>query len=86
MSTNSKEARFRQQMKALDAHKIEMRKPAEQRDAKKVMQPRALIKIRLRCKLCGRPRAVYRKFGICRLCLRDMASDGLVPGMRKASW
>ncbi len=86
MSTNSKEARFRKQMKALDAHKSEMRKPAEQRDAKKVLRPRDLIKIRLRCKLCGRPRAVYRKFGICRLCLRDMASDGLVPGMRKASW
>jgi ribosomal protein S14 len=86
MSTNAKEAQFRVQMKALEAHKGEMRKPAEQRDPKKVMLPRALIRIRLRCKLCGRSRAVYRKFGICRLCLRDMANDGLVPGMRKASW
>ena len=39
-----------------------------------------------RCRLCGRARAVYRKFGVCRICLRDLASDGLVPGMRKASW
>lgn len=39
-----------------------------------------------RCKLCGRPRAFYRKFQICRICLRKMASEGVIPGMRKASW
>ena len=39
-----------------------------------------------RCSLCGRPRAVYRKFGICRICFRNMASDGLIPGVKKASW
>jgi small subunit ribosomal protein S14 len=39
-----------------------------------------------RCGLCGRPRAVYRKFGICRICLRTRALRGEIPGMRKASW
>ena len=39
-----------------------------------------------RCQLCGRPRAVYRKFGICRICLRERALRGEIPGMRKASW
>ncbi|HED64630.1 MAG TPA: type Z 30S ribosomal protein S14 [Planctomycetes bacterium] len=39
-----------------------------------------------RCGLCGRPRAVYRKFGICRICLRKKALLGEIPGMRKASW
>ncbi|MFN9916138.1 MAG: type Z 30S ribosomal protein S14 [Pirellulaceae bacterium] len=39
-----------------------------------------------RCKLCGRPRAVYRKFGICRICFRNLADQGLIPGVRKASW
>jgi small subunit ribosomal protein S14 len=39
-----------------------------------------------RCELCGRPRAVYRKFGICRLCLRKLANEGKVPGLVKASW
>jgi small subunit ribosomal protein S14 len=39
-----------------------------------------------RCSLCGRPRAVYRKFGICRICLRQRALLGQIPGMRKASW
>ena len=39
-----------------------------------------------RCKLCGRPRAVYRKFSICRICLRKLADQGLIPGLKKASW
>ena len=86
MSTNSKEARFRKQMKALEVHKAELAKPVDQRVANKILRPRDLIKIRLRCRLCGRPRAVYRKFGVCRICLRNMASDGLIPGVRKASW
>ena len=39
-----------------------------------------------RCKRCGRARAVFRKFGICRICLRDLAHEGVVPGMTKSSW
>lgn len=39
-----------------------------------------------RCQLCGRVRAVYRKFNICRICFRTMANKGLIPGVKKASW
>ena len=39
-----------------------------------------------RCNRCGRPRAVYRKFGLCRICLRDLAHEGFIPGMTKSSW
>jgi small subunit ribosomal protein S14 len=39
-----------------------------------------------RCNRCGRPRAVYRKFGICRICFRKLADQGLIPGVRNASW
>lgn len=39
-----------------------------------------------RCRLCGRPRAVYRKFGVCRICFRSLALQGLIPGVKKASW
>lgn len=39
-----------------------------------------------RCHRCGRPRAYYRKFGICRLCFRQLALEGKIPGVRKASW
>ncbi|MCL0107786.1 type Z 30S ribosomal protein S14 [Peptococcaceae bacterium] len=39
-----------------------------------------------RCKLCGRPRAYIRKFGICRICFRMLAYKGEIPGIKKASW
>lgn len=39
-----------------------------------------------RCKLCGRPRAYIRKFGVCRICFRELASSGKLPGVTKASW
>ncbi len=39
-----------------------------------------------RCQRCGRPRGYYRKFGICRICLRELAHEGKIPGVVKASW
>jgi len=39
-----------------------------------------------RCKRCGRPRAYYRKFGLCRICLRELAHAGELPGITKSSW
>jgi small subunit ribosomal protein S14 len=39
-----------------------------------------------RCNRCGRSRAVYRKFLLCRICLRDLAHNGQIPGMTKSSW
>ena len=54
--------------------------------AKSKLTPKFTTRLRRRCKLCGRPRAVYRKFGICRICLRERALLGEIPGMRKASW
>ncbi len=41
---------------------------------------------RNRCKLCGRGRGYMRKFGVCRLCFRELALKGEIPGVRKASW
>jgi small subunit ribosomal protein S14 len=78
MATEAKVAKFKKQMAALDL--------ARRQPDKSKMRPRDRIRIRLRCRLCGRPRAVYRKFGICRICFRNMASDGLIPGVMKASW
>ena len=39
-----------------------------------------------RCNRCGRPRSFMRKFGICRICFREMSLEGLIPGIKKASW
>jgi len=39
-----------------------------------------------RCQRCGRPRAVFRKFGLCRICVRELAHAGELPGVTKSSW
>ena len=39
-----------------------------------------------RCRVCGRPRSVFRKFGLCRICFRQNAVAGYIPGVVKASW
>ena len=54
--------------------------------AKTLKKPKFSSRQRLRCKLCGRARANYRKFGICRVCFRNLALRGEIPGVRKASW
>jgi small subunit ribosomal protein S14 len=46
----------------------------------------AAVRVRLRCTLTGRSRGNYRKFKLCRIALRDLASTGQIPGMVKASW
>jgi small subunit ribosomal protein S14 len=49
-------------------------------------KPRYAVQAHSRCELCGRPRAVYRKFRVCRICFRMLANEGRIPGVRKASW
>ena len=39
-----------------------------------------------RCNICGRPKAVLKKYGICRVCFRELALEGKIPGVRKSSW
>jgi small subunit ribosomal protein S14 len=44
------------------------------------------VRVRNRCTRCGRPRGYYRRFGLCRICLRELALEGKIPGLRKSSW
>jgi len=44
------------------------------------------IRVRNRCRLCGRPRGYIRRFGLCRICFRELALRGQIPGVAKASW
>lgn len=44
------------------------------------------IRVRNRCKKCGRPRGYIRRFGLCRVCFRDLALQGQIPGVTKSSW
>lgn len=54
--------------------------------AKAKRKPKYSVRKVNRCMRCGRPRAYYRQFGLCRICLRELASRGELPGVRKASW
>lgn len=49
-------------------------------------KPKFAVRAYSRCQRCGRPRSVYRKFGLCRICLREMALAGQLPGVKKSSW
>jgi len=48
--------------------------------------PKFKVRAYHRCSVCGRARGYFRKFGLCRICLREMAHRGLLPGVTKASW
>ncbi|MCY3835953.1 MAG: type Z 30S ribosomal protein S14 [Anaerolineaceae bacterium] len=44
------------------------------------------VRVRNRCRICGRPRGYFRRFGLCRICLRELALQGKIPGLVKSSW
>ncbi len=48
--------------------------------------PKFKVRAHNRCQICGRPKGYIRKFGICRICFRTLASKGEIPGVIKASW
>ncbi|EKE04203.1 MAG: hypothetical protein ACD_20C00097G0020 [uncultured bacterium] len=67
------------------AKKAMMEKEAQRRElAAKGKFPK--VKLHNRCSICGRPKGYYRDFGLCRIHLRKMAHEGLLPGVTKASW
>lgn len=54
--------------------------------AKSEKKPKFSTRKVRRCSQCGRPRAYMRRYGLCRICFRELASKGEIPGVRKASW
>lgn len=54
--------------------------------AKSSKKPKYKSRITRRCFRCGRKRGYIRKFGLCRICFREMANQGLIPGVKKSSW
>ena len=49
-------------------------------------KPKFPVQAKSRCSRCGRSRAFLRRFGLCRICFRELALSGMIPGVRKASW
>jgi small subunit ribosomal protein S14 len=84
-------AQYAEKRKRLKAIADDLKLPAEERFAARIKLaelPRnsSPTRIRNRCEITGRPRAYYRKLRMCRNQLRDLASQGLIPGMVKSSW
>lgn len=83
-------ARYAEKRKALKDIIAKSEDPAERYEAARALQsiPRNANPIRLhnRCKITGRPKGYMRQFGLSRIQFREMASQGLIPGVRKASW
>ena len=84
-------AQYAAKRKRLKAIADDLKKPAEERFAARIKlaeMPRnsSPTRIRNRCELTGRARGYYRKLRMCRNQLRDLASQGLIPGMTKSSW
>ena len=69
-------------------HRLETKEPWPRPPRSRAQQrpPKYKTRAYTRCRQCGRPRAVYRKFGLCRICLRELAHNGYIPGMTKSSW
>ena len=49
-------------------------------------KPKYKVRAYTRCQICGRPHSVLRKYGICRICFRELAYKGQIPGIKKSSW
>lgn len=78
----------RQQLRArsIDQHLTEEERHEARIQLNKMPRDSAAVRLRNRCQLTGRPRGNYRKFKMSRLCFREMASNGLIPGVTKSSW
>lgn len=87
-NTVSKYAKVRQKLKAAfkNAKASFEDKQASLLELQKLPRNSSPSRLTRRCAQCGRPHAVYRKFGLCRICLRNMLMAGNVPGGRKSSW
>ncbi len=64
----------------------ELKEAGDYEALQKLPRDSSPVRLRNRCALTGRPRAYYRKFGLCRVQLRQLALEGKIPGIRKASW
>lgn len=79
----------REELKAVIGNKdlpLGERFAAQNKLIKKLPRNSSKVRIRNRCALTGRPRGVYRKFGLCRIALRDLCAFGEIPGVTKSSW
>ena len=66
--------------------RAELKQVGDQEGLAKIPRKASVTRKKNRCSLCGRPRSYMRTFGLCRVCFREQASKGNIPGVTKASW
>ncbi len=89
MARKSIEARQRKRERMVDQYaekRAELKAAGDYEALDKLPRNASPVRLRNRCQLTGRPRGYMRQFAICRVVFRDMALDGKLPGVKKASW
>ena len=89
MAKTSVKARQRKRERMVAAHAVkraELKKAGDWKALDELPKNSSKVRLKNRCQITGRPRGYVRYFGISRIALRDMALDGKIPGLKKASW
>ncbi|MDD2564009.1 MAG: 30S ribosomal protein S14 [Salinivirgaceae bacterium] len=89
MAKESMKARERKRVKLVEkyaAKRAELKAAGDYEGLQKLPKNASPVRLHNRCQLTGRPKGYMRQFGISRICFREMANQGLIPGVKKASW
>ena len=89
MAKTSVKARQRKREKMVAVHAVKraaLKKAGDWKALDEMPKNSSKVRLKNRCQITGRPRGYVRYFGISRIALRDMALDGKIPGLKKASW
>lgn len=89
MARTSNLAREKKRLKLsqrFEAKRKELKASHDSEGLQKIPRNASPVRTKNRCSSCGRPRGYYRKFGLCRICFRELANKGMIPGITKASW
>ncbi len=85
-SMKAREVKRKKMVAQYAAKREELKKAGDYQGLQKLPRNSSKVRLHNRCKLTGRPKGYMRQFGISRICFREMASAGLIPGVKKASW
>lgn len=85
-SMKAREVKRRKLVEKYEKKRAKLKAEGDYAALQKLPRNSSPVRLRNRCKISGRPRGYIRQFGISRINFREMASNGLIPGVKKASW
>ena len=86
ISVNARNEKRKRMVEKYQQKRDELKKAGDYEGLQKLPRNSSPTRVRNRCSVTGRGRSVYRKFGLCRQMFRQLALDGKIPGIKKASW